>query len=61
MTQARSVAKILRCCYRDRYEQFCDYPGSTLLDLLRAAAEQQTGYRLPRHTPPHRRAVDGYC
>ncbi|MFJ9110240.1 hypothetical protein [Streptomyces sp. NPDC102283] len=48
----RRVVSYWSCYYRWEYGAFGTYPGCVLLEALRAAAVEQVGARLPRHTPP---------
>lgn len=48
----RRVVSYWSCYYRRQYGAFGIYPGSVLLEALRAAAVEQVGTPWPRHTPP---------
>ncbi|MEU8545570.1 hypothetical protein AB0C81_00945 [Streptomyces roseoverticillatus] len=47
----RRVASYWSCYYRWKYPWFATYPGSPLMEALRAAASKQTGKPWPRYTP----------
>ncbi|MEU8081617.1 hypothetical protein AB0B31_39935 [Catellatospora citrea] len=47
----RRVVSYWSCYYRSAYPTFRDYPGCTLLDLLRAAASDSAGRPWPDLTP----------
>jgi hypothetical protein len=57
----RRVVSYWSCYYRAAFESFQDYPGCTLLDLLRSAAEDSAGRAWPSLAPKARTKVDGYC
>jgi hypothetical protein len=52
----RRVVSYWSCYYRwsnyPKYGTFGTYPGCALLEALRAAAAEEVGVPLPRHTPP---------
>ncbi|MFQ6198827.1 hypothetical protein [Streptomyces sp. NPDC000405] len=57
----RRVVSYWSCYYRSAYPSFQDYPGSTLLDLLRSAASDRAGHPWPDLTPADGARADGYC
>ncbi|MBD0669279.1 hypothetical protein BU198_34300 [Streptomyces sp. CBMA156] len=58
----RRVVSYWSCYHRLDYTRFPDYPGCTVLELLRAAASDLAGHPWPRLTPPAGRAgPSGHC
>ncbi|MFH9728143.1 hypothetical protein ACH4M4_35025 [Streptomyces sp. NPDC017254] len=53
----RRAVSYWSCYYRREFPAFDAYPGSSLMEALRAAASERTGAPWPRHTPAPRRAV----
>lgn len=47
----RRVVSYWSCYYREDYPAFGNYPGSALLEALRATASEYSGRPWPRHTP----------
>ncbi|MYS23597.1 hypothetical protein GA0115240_15421, partial [Streptomyces sp. DvalAA-14] len=56
----RRVMSYWSCYYRSAWASFRDYPGCTLLDLLRSAASDRAGRPWPNLAPAVGTRVDGY-
>ncbi|AUG80552.1 hypothetical protein CFP65_5871 [Kitasatospora sp. MMS16-BH015] len=54
-TVERRVVSYWSCYHRHRAREFADHPGAAVLELLRAAAEAETGRRRPSQAPRARR------